>query len=151
MAHNQKTIDAAKTLWLGGYTIEETARILSLSTNTVHRWKQDGDWDDLKLRIQTMQENTLSKLMEVFDFEVECLHRKMKLKQETQEWDEFGGKTWDSVLKAYNVVKRDRIQFDDIIRVMAEFTEWVSARDLELAKTLTTHVDLFINEKSRNS
>jgi len=148
MAKGEKT-GAAKALYMAGYNYKEVARILRLSRNTVQRWAHEENWKDKRIEFSLMEENTITNLMEIFDFQVRCLkERKDKMIAEGN-MKPFSAGDFDGLQKLFSTIKPDFQKFKVFVTVIKQFVEYTETQDLEIAKSILPIADKYLNEKHR--
>lgn len=150
MAADEKR-GAAKSLVMAGYTQEQTARILRLSKNTISNWSQADDWKGKRIRRNMIEENSVQKLMEIFEYQIECLHREAEEKKEAGEWIPFENGKFDALQKFQGLIKDDWRKYELHVKVIKSFLDFVQSQDVKLAKDILPLTDLYLNEKSRLS
>lgn len=139
--------EAARILFLEGYTMERVGDILKVSHRTVGTWSKDGNWKERRVRNNMLQENSVNSLMEIFEFQVRCLKKKKDEMEEQGELTPFKPGEFDALQKLYSTIKSDHRQFSDYVAVMKELLAWLKDKNLTLAQELTTLADEFLHEK----
>lgn len=143
----QEKRDAARILFLEGYTMERIGQILKVSHRTVGTWSRDGNWKERRVRNSMLQENSVNHLFEIFEYQVRCLKQKKDKMEETGEIEPFKPGEFDALQKLYSTIKSDHRQFSDYVAVMKELLAWLKDKNLTLAQELTTLADEFLHEK----
>lgn len=139
--------EAARILYLEGYSAERIAEIMKVSRRTITTWNQEGNWKERRVRNSMIQENSVNHLMEIFEFQVRCLKRKKDEMEESGELTPFKPGEFDALQKLYSTIKSDHRQFADYVAVMKELLAWLKDKNLILAQELTTLADEFLHEK----
>lgn len=139
--------EAARILFLEGYTLERIGEILKVSHRSVGTWAREGNWKERRVRNSMLQENSVNHLMEIFEYQVRCLKRKKDEMEESNEMTPFKPGEFDALQKLYSTIKSDHRQFSDYVAVMKELLSWIKDKNLILAQELTTLADLFLHEK----
>lgn len=146
MALNDKR-EAARILFLEGYTHERISEILKVSMRSIGQWSRDGNWRERRVRKDMLQENSVNHLMEIFEFQVLCLKKKKDEMEESGELTPFKPGEFDALQKLYSTIKSDHRQFSDYVAVMKELLAWLKDKNLALAQELTILADEFLHEK----
>jgi len=136
-------------LYMEGYSYKRIATILKIAERTVYKWVTDGNWKQQKVAQVLMKDNSVSNLMEIFEYQVQCLKKKKDEMVETQEYEPFKPGEFDALQKLYSTIKSDHRQFADYVAVMKELLSWLQGKNLELAQNLTELADEFLNEKHK--
>lgn len=142
--------EAAKSLYINeNLDQKEIARILSISPNTVTRWKQDDNWGDAQL----LRENSTLDILDLISYQTRTLK---KIKERYLNSEDYEDKLpllnkgdIDALQKLHSTVKNDARKFNDYVIVMKEFFEFLQDEDLDAAKKLTPIADMFLNEKRK--
>jgi len=140
---------AAKALFIAGFTQAHIAKILDLSANTVGKWSADHKWTEAKNRVNMLEENTITDLMEIFDYQVTCLKIRMEQMRQDGEMKPFAPGEFDALQKLFSTIKPDWQRFRAHVEILKQFMEYVQSQNLELAKSLTDIADMYILEKSK--
>jgi len=148
-AINETKKEAAKVLFMEGYTHERIAQILQLSRKTVWDWCDKGNWKHSRMRQVFMKENSVNYLMEIFEYQVMCLKKKKDEMVESEQFEPFKPGEFDALQKLYSTVRDDHRTFADYVAVMKELLSWLQVKDLALAQSLTSLADEFLNEKHK--
>lgn len=146
MANNEKR-EAARILFLEGYTLERIGQILKVSQRSVGTWSREGNWKERRVRNNMLQENSVNHLFEIFEFQVRCLKQKKDEMEESGEMVPFKPGEFDALQKLYSTIKSDHRQFSDYVSVMKELLAWLKDKNLAMAQELTTLADEFLHEK----
>ena len=146
MAQEEKR-EAARILYLEGYTLTRISQILKISMTSLGKWKEQGQWAERRVRQNMLQENTVNDLFEIFEFQVRCLKKKKQEMEEAQDFTPFKPGEFDALQKLYSTIKSDHRQFSDYVAVMKELLSWIKDKNLILAQELTTLADEFLHEK----
>lgn len=146
MAQEEKR-EAARILYLEGYTLTRINQILKISMTSLGKWQKQGQWAERRVRQNMLQENSVNDLFEIFEFQVRCLKKKKNEMEEAQDFTPFKPGEFDALQKLYSTIKSDHRQFSDYVGVLKELLQYVKDRDLDLAQKLTSLADEFLHEK----
>jgi len=142
--------EAAKDLFFLGYKQVHIAQVLRLAEITIHKWAKAGQWKQKRASRELLKENSTMKIMEIIDYQVDALHRKMKRFRE-EESDEqirlIERGDIDALQKLFTTIRKDALKFSDYATFMKEFFSWLENYDLDAAKDLLQFGDEFLNMK----
>jgi len=141
-----KKYDAGWTLFEAGYSQKEIAKWLRVSETTVGKWARENDWKGKKARQIALEDNMVSQLKEIAAYQVDCFHRQMRERLNSEEWEPFPNGNFDGIQKVLSTIRRDFDNFKLNVHVLKRFAEYLQEQDLELAKKILPWVDLFLNE-----
>lgn len=140
---------AAKDLYLSGYSQADVSRILRTSINTIKTWASKDDWRGARLRLDMLESNSVNSLMEIFEYQVKCLKEEKERRMESGEMIPFTPGEFDALQKLFSTIKPDFNKFRLHVSVVKGFTEFLQSKDVELAKKVLPHADLYLNEKHK--
>lgn len=143
--------DAARTLYLEGFTQAEIANYLKVTENTISKWSRAEKWKDKRVSLDMLKDNSVQRILQMIDYQTKAIKRKMDKwldeDQETTQLIERGD--IDALQKLFTTIKKDSKKFTDYVSVISEFFEYLQHNDLEVAKSLTDMADRFLNEKRK--
>lgn len=146
-ARMDKARAAAEQLYMVGHSIQDIARTLQVSANTVGKWSSTANWKEKKTRAALLEENSVQKLMEIFEYQVECLHVEMKANRDVEKFTPFAAGNFDALQKLYTTIRPDFQKFKLYLIIAKEIMEHVQAKDISTAKKIVPIMDEWINEK----
>jgi len=143
--------DAARLLFMEGFSQKEIARYMRVTENTVSKWSQSGKWKERKISLSLMQDNSVQRIMELIDYQTTALKRKKDswIDEDPDTTRLIDRGDIDALQKLFTTIRRDSKKFTDYVSVLKEFFEYLEAVDLKLAKGLTAYGDRFLNEKQK--
>jgi len=154
MAIDKKS--AAQELYNAGWEQKRIASTLDLSEQTISAWKQKHRWDEkraTKNMAREVAEDRVWKLinfqLQVLDIQVDEQEKKLKAK-EIEQLKPLDKGDVDALQKLWTTVKNKQLDWSIIVNNATELLGFLSERDLELAKRLTTHIDDYLNFKRKN-
>lgn len=139
----------AKALFMAGYTYEEIGNILRRSKSTISKWGKEDNWTAARVKHSMIEENSLSKLMDIFEYQIECLHSTMEARKEEGEMLPFENGNFDALQKLYSTIKPDWQKFKLYASVMKEFLDFAQSENLNVAKDMMPIADLFLHMKQK--
>jgi len=129
-----------------GETLASIGKLLSVSENTMSKWARDGDWSTKRTMKGLFEQTSTEYLQELADYQLRALvEHKRKLEQEG-EFTLIDKGHFDALSKAFANIKGPELKWEHAVRIMRRFMEYLQGVDLEAAKTLETHMTIFINE-----
>ena len=140
----KSSVKHARDLYLTGeFTQEYIAEILQVTAATISKWKDEGDWEKARNYEQTITENFL----EILSYHSENM---VKAKRAAMENDEKYDLPKGSDIQAYlNFVKRKELAFDEVVRFMSAFMQYLSTTDLKLANAIKEHATAYIMKQEK--
>lgn len=145
MAGNAKH-KAAWDLFAAGHSQKDIARILGLSENTIGKWARDDDWKGKKAREAFLDDNIVTNLKDIAEYQVRALKHIKDTMEENGELELLPNGYFDGITKALGAIKQDFNNFKVNVTILKKFTEYLEQQDLELAKQITPHIDMYLNE-----
>ena len=126
-----------------GKTIREIAGTVGADESTLLNWINEGLWEERKRNMLTSKKAQPERYYLLF----EDLNSMLK-----SENGEPNTRIINAIMKLTTAICK--LENDDNIsntlEVAEAFTSWLLSRDLEFAKKVTVHLDLFIKEKLRH-
>lgn len=148
---------AAQRLFETGFAQNDIAEILHTSPGLISKWATTGDWKakraESELADLTMEQN----FREILHYQLAVLCARAKAWREQGEsvgtplemLPTFDLKDIQALRTTFENIKRPALRFADIVRIVREFQEWLSARDLVLAKQLLEQTQSYLEDKSK--
>jgi len=136
-------------MYMDGWSIEDIAKILKVSTKTISTWAKARNWKAKRTSIGLMKDNSYVNLMEIFDYQVQALKSIKDEHIAKGEMIPFSTGDFDALQKLHTTIKRDHRKFNDYVEIMKDFIDFAKEIDLELAQKMTYLADKFINEKHK--
>ncbi|WP_347839307.1 hypothetical protein [uncultured Draconibacterium sp.] len=145
---------AIEALLKAGFEQTEIARILRLSENTVSKYSNKKG---IKKRIleQSIKQNTAeedaltslahqSKVVRMISEKLaENLSDDMTLDELKQSLIPKG--EIDALQKLFTTIKRKELEWSDKVKILRQFTSFLKDEDMELARDIIPHVEVYIN------
>lgn len=141
--------EAARILFMEGVEQKQIAQIINVSENTVSKWANLEGWKDTRMRIEIRDQTSEERVRELIEYQLECLKRIKDKHMEDQSFSLLKAGDIDSLQKLFTTIKRPELKFGDIVKIIREFTDFVSKSDLDLAKQLVDISNTYINEKRK--
>jgi repressor of nif and glnA expression len=142
--------DAAFALFEQGFAQKDIAQIIEVHENTITDWKKIGDWDSkISSKLEFRAKN-------IEDVEYLISYQLRTLKRTVIDWESKDTKKLiekgeiDALSKLYATIKTKDMEWAAYIRIMQEFMEYLSSKDLPLAKQLTGVATEFLSEKQKS-
>lgn len=135
----------AKDLYLLGWSQNRIANALGVSDNAVSRWKQKGKWDELRRQSISEETEVNNRIRKIFNAQTKVLDT----------WvDDNPDKLLDKgvpdgLYKIYSMIKTKNTTWPQLVETIAEFMDFVSGKDSQLAKQLLEISDEFVLEKKK--
>ena len=145
MADNPKH-KAAWDLFAAGHSQKDIARILGLSENTIGKWARDDDWKGKKAREAFLDDNIVTNLKDIAEYQVRALKHIKDTMEENGELELLPNGYFDGITKALGAIKQDFNNFKVNVTILKKFTEYLEQQDLALAKQITPLIDIYLNE-----
>lgn len=146
--------DAAKALFMQGFSGQEIAKMLRRSENTVSNWKKKGAWEDLKRKQEVHQQSSEESIRELIDYQLQALKERTALWKENRKEGEspklIERGEIDALQKLYTTIKKKEQEWENIVMLIRDLTLWLEQRDLALAKKFVAIAPQYINEKRRD-
>jgi len=141
--------DAAKILYIQGFTQVDIAKFMGVGKNTVNKWAIAGKWKEKKINLSLLKDNSVQRIMEMIDYQTKAITRKIELWKDedplTTKLIERGD--IDALQKLFTTIKKDSKKWSDYVSVIREFFEFLQANDLEIAQELSDLADTFLHQK----
>lgn len=143
----------ARDLYFAGFTQEDIGDILGYAHVTIGRWAQKGKWSKIKIEREAQRINSEEHLLKLITYQLKALKQRTDKYLEEEKEDALlpliESKEMDGLSKMLKHVQSSDASWQTYIKIVREFTEYVSAENIELAKTMTEIGQRFLNEKSK--
>lgn len=141
--------DAAFTLFEQGFTQKDMAKIFGVGEDTIGVWKKAGDWDSRIAGLNELYRLNSERVAKLISYQLRALEKTVaRWEQDSDEQPKLIGKgEIDALSKLYATIKTKDMEWSTYIRVMREFIQFISTKDLALSKRLTETVNDFLNQK----
>ncbi len=117
-----------------------------MSENTIGKWAREHDWKGKKIRDTFLDDNIVSNLKEIAEYQVRALKHIKEEMEEQGSMELLPNGYFDGITKALGAIKQDFNNFKTNVTILKKFTEYVEQQDIVLAKQLAQHVDIYLNE-----
>jgi hypothetical protein len=87
--------------------------------------------------------------MEIFEYQVECLHREIEKNKNGGEWIAFDNGKFDALQKLNGLIKTDYRKYEIHVKVIKIFLDFVQAHNITLAQDLLPLTDLYLSDRKR--
>lgn len=142
--------DAAFTLFKQGFAQKNIADIIGVAEVTIRGWKKTDNWDSKISRELEFRAKNIEDVEYLISYQLRTLKNLVIgwEKGNTQKLIEKG--EIDALSKLYATIKTKDMEWAAYIRIMQEFMEYLSSKDLPLAKQLTGVATEFLSEKQKS-
>ncbi|WP_107039959.1 DDE transposase family protein [Brumimicrobium mesophilum] len=140
----QQQHDYAKTLYTSeNLTQKEIATRVKVTEKTVSRWIEKGEWKKLRKSMLITKQHQISQLYDQLEF--------LNLKITERDYKVAEAKEADVISKITSAIQKLEVEtsIGQIVEVARDFIDFVREIDLEEAKKITNHFDLFIQSKMK--
>jgi predicted transcriptional regulator len=154
MAIDKKS--AAQELFNAGWDQKKIASILELSEKTISEWKKKHRWEEKRAKKNMAHDVAEDTVWELINYQLAAL----KAKKDRFEEDLRNKKVddlpaldkgdVDALQKLWTTVKNKQLDWSVIVNNIKDFVGFLSERDIELAKSILTHTDDYLNFKRKN-
>jgi predicted transcriptional regulator len=140
--------EAAKSLYMEGFTQDDIATIISVAPNTITRWKQDDNWSEQRIQRLLSDQSTADGVREIINYQIDVL----RIKKDEQMLLPKGERKLilagdiDGLTKLFSTIKKDEIKFEAYIAITRKLLIFIVNEDLHLGKQIEPLFDRFINE-----
>jgi transposase len=139
--HNS-VVNDARELFMDGWTQQDIARFLSVSEKTIGEWKNEHEWDKLKLNIRSVTENAY----ELLAYQLDTL-RQLKDAAITEGVPfKIEKDVMVSIAHLSTLVKKPEMKFAQASGLIKKFIEYLMIEDLELARQIKPIAHKYIIE-----
>lgn len=143
MAKQNDKRQKAKSLFLTGqYQQKEIAELVGVTEKTITKWKEEEDWESMKVSLLTTRESELRRLYKM----LQILNDDIDLRSENK--IPINSKEADAVLKLTAAINNLELETSiaDKVEVGSSFINMLRREDPELAKTITKWFDIFLQQ-----
>ncbi len=145
MAKQHDKKQKAKSLFLTGqYSQKEIAEITGISEKTISKWVNDPkeNWEEMKVSLLTTRSNELRRLYKMLSI----LNEDIDIRSDKK--IPINSKEADALLKLTTAIKNleTETSIAEKVEVGSEFINMIRKEDTELAKTVTTWFDIYLNQ-----
>lgn len=142
--------DAARTLYLEGWSQREIAKTLHKSEKTIGTWKRDDNWDKAKAGFSMQKATAEDTVWELINYQLATLKRiKDNYEKEPDEPKLIARGDIDALQKLFTTVKGRDIEWSALVKVLREFATWLRSENLPLAQEIMQYADAWLNEKRK--
>lgn len=138
--------EAAKILYLEGHSAADIGRLLNVSDNTMSKWVAVGDWKGKRIASAVFESTSVETVRELIGYQLEALRRKKEQWIAEGNYQLLDRGDIDALQKMFTTIRRGELKWDDYVRIMRRFTEFVQDKNPELAKQLVEPADIYLNE-----
>lgn len=137
--------EAAKVLYLDGYSSTDIAKLLGVSENTMSKWVIAGEWKGKRIASQIFESTSVETVQELIGYQLEALRRKKDEWIQEGKYNLLDRGDIDALQKLFTTIRRGELRWDDYVRIMRRFMEFMQDHDPERAKQLVEPADLYLN------
>jgi hypothetical protein len=142
--------DAARTLYLEGWSQKEIAKTLHKAEKTIGTWKRDDNWDKSKAGFSMQKTIAEDTVWELINYQLTTLKRiKDEYEKEPDKPKLIARGDIDALQKLFTTVKGRDIEWSALVKVMREFATWLRSENLQLAQEMMQYADAWLNEKRK--
>lgn len=138
--------EAARLLYMEGEQFAGISKLLNVSDTTLTKWAKDGDWRNKRTMKGLFEQTSVEALKELADYQLQALVNKKNQLLEAGDWELLDKGHFDALSKAFSNIKGPELKWEHAVRVMRRFMEYLQANDLEAAKAIEEHSNIYINE-----
>lgn len=146
--------DAAKRLYLDGWTQGRIATTLGVTQTTVTSWKKKHAWDKEKVKKAAIAQASTERVWALIEYQTKALdaqrEQNLKTGEEGGNFKLIDKGDLDALQKLFSIVKSKEPKWMDTIKIAAQFLEFIQSKDLKLAKKLAPLLTEFIEENRPN-
>ncbi len=146
--------DAARCLFMNGFSQQFIARSLRKSDNTIKDWKRRDGWEEAKLKADTHQQSSEEGIRELIDYQLTALkelkdiwisERKAGERPKLIERGEI-----DALQKLYSAIRPKEQGWENAVRTVKDIMEWLEREYPGLAKEFASVAPLYTESKRKN-
>jgi DNA-binding XRE family transcriptional regulator len=147
---------AGQELYNADWPQKDIARILDVSEKTVVNWKQKNDWDKKRAKKNMAEEVSEDGIWELINYQITALKMKKNRfeeqlsKEEITDLPVLDKGDVDALQKLWTTVKGKQLEWSTVVRIIRDFVAAISEKDNDLAKSILTHTDEYLNFKRKN-
>lgn len=140
---------AARLMFMEGFAQNEIARTLGVSENTVSKWATSERWLEKRVAVDLFETNNTERVLRLIDYQLRALEQITETREAIGDMKLIAAGDIDGLQKLFTTIRQKNQTFSGLLATVRDLLAFVEARDLELAKRLTEHADVFINEKRK--
>jgi DNA-binding XRE family transcriptional regulator len=150
--------DAARTLFLDGWSQKGLSKLLNVSERTMTTWAKEGEWDGIKLKQKLADEQRVEHIKEILDYHLFIEVQKLRLSKESFQ---SGALTADKMhithpnlarmltqLMTYS--QKKEANFFQTTNIMTDFMEHIALSDPPFAERVSEFTESFIRKKIKD-
>jgi len=144
-----KDHEAAQILYNNDIPGKAIARTIKVSEQTVTSWKKKYGWEKKKTLKALASETAEEALWELINYQLSAIKKKK------EGWEKRGEPVLidkgdiDALAKMFSAVKGKQLEWSNYVKVCRELVDYIRKEDLELAKQILEHVEIFLNNKRK--
>lgn len=118
----KEKVEAARQLYLEGWTNKDIAKALQLNENTIGRWAASGDWEEDRIHQQLVQDNSVQRIIRLIDYQTRALERKTRawLEDDPESVQLIDRGDIDALQKLFVTIKQDGRKWKDYLIILKE-------------------------------
>lgn len=138
--------EAARILFMEGDSFAGIGKLLNVSDTTLTKWAKEGDWKSKRTMKGLFEQTSVEALKELADYQLKALVEKKNQLLDAGQWELLDKGHFDALSKAFSNIKGPELKWEQAVRIMRRFMEYLQAADLTMAKTIEEHTNIFIND-----
>lgn len=138
--------EAARILFMEGESFASIGKLLNVSDTTLTKWAKDGDWKNKRTMKGLFEQTSTEALKELADYQLQALVHKKNQLLDAGDWELLDKGHFDALSKAFSNIKGPELKWEHAVRIMRRFMGYLQANDLEAAKAIEEHTNIYINE-----
>ena len=138
--------EAARLLFMEGDSFASIGKLLNVSDTTLTKWAKDGDWKNKRTMKGLFEQTSVEALKELADYQLKALVKKKDQLLEAGDWELIDKGHFDALSKAFSNIKGPELKWEQAVRIMRRFMEYLQENDLGMAKAIEEHTNIFIND-----
>ena len=138
--------EAARLLFMEGDSLTSIGKLLNVSDTTLTKWQKDGDWKSKRTMKGLFEQTSVEALKELADYQLKALIQLKNKLLEEGEWQLLDKGHFDALSKAFSNVKGPELKWEHAVRIMRRFMEYMQDSDIDLAKRIEQHTDIYLND-----
>lgn len=148
--------EAARILYLNGYSHEDIGSITKTSPNTIGKWSSQFKWREERLKQQFQESTSQDRIWTLINEQLMVLEKIAYLNKDNikncndpQELKKYliPRGDIDAFQKLYTTTKGKELAWDGIVKISQELMEHVEKTNLDLAKELAPLVHDWLHHK----
>ncbi len=138
--------EAARLLFMEGDSFASIGKLLNVSDTTLTKWAKEGDWKSKRTMKGLFEQTSVEALKELADYQLQALVHKKNTLLDAGQWELLDKGHFDALSKAFSNIKGPELKWEQAVRIMRRFMEYLQENDLLLAQSVEQHTNIFINE-----